>query len=194
MRSCFALLFMVVSSAAAQSPIEYSAATKVWLLHTESSAYAMGVNARGELQNLYWGGPIWRIADIPAAQAPRELSSFDPSESLMNEEFAGWGSTRYPEPAVKITRAGAGRDLVLHYVSHTIEGDDLRIVMKDIQDDIFVTLSYHVYAGGRHHPQVSHAGEQVEAGAACGEPAVGHLVHASRGWLSRIIRDGALGV
>lgn len=49
------------------------------------------------------------------------------------------------EPALKITREDGNRDLVLKYVSHKIEGDDLDIVMKDINDAIEVTLHYHVY-------------------------------------------------
>ena len=130
---------------AAQSPIEYSAAKKIWLLRTDSSTCAIGVNQRGELQNLYWGAPLWRTDDIPQANGGRELSSFDPAQSLIDEEFPGWGGTRYLEPSVKITRADGGRDLVLHYASHTIEGDTLKIVLKDIKDDIFVTLSYKVY-------------------------------------------------
>ncbi|HVW87737.1 MAG TPA: alpha-galactosidase [Bryobacteraceae bacterium] len=138
-------VFLAVPAMLAQSPIEFLSAKKVWVLHTDSSAYALGVNPRGELQNLYWAGPLWRAEDIPAASGGRDLSSFDPAQSLINEEFVGWGGTRYLDPSVKITRAGGGRDLVLHYVSHSIAGNDLKIVMKDIKDDIFVTLNYHVY-------------------------------------------------
>ncbi|MBS1874906.1 MAG: alpha-galactosidase [Acidobacteria bacterium] len=141
-KSVIALLFAAVLSA---QSIEYSAGRKTWLLKTASNAYALGVNQRGELQNLYWGGPLWRFDDIHAAQAGPEWSSFDPSQSQTNEEFLGWGGTRYLEPSVKITRANGVRDLVLHYVSHKIDGNQLDIVMKDINDDIFVTLNYLVY-------------------------------------------------
>jgi len=140
------LLFALTSILPAQSPIEYSAAKKLWVLRTDSSAAAIGVNPRGELQNLYWGGPLWRTDDLPGATGGRELSSFDPSQSLENEEYVGWGGTRYFEPSVKIARADGGRELVLHYASHSIDGDTLKIVIKDIQDDIFVTLTYQVYA------------------------------------------------
>ncbi len=146
MRLSCLLPFLFTPLLFGQSHIEYSAAKKIWLLHTESSAYAVGVNPRGELENLYWGGPLWRQDDVPAATGGRELSSFDPPQSVINEEFEGWGGTRYLEPAVKITRADGGRDLVLHYASHTIQGDDLKIVLKDLKDDLFVTLNYHVYA------------------------------------------------
>jgi alpha-galactosidase len=140
------LLLITAALLPAQTPVEYSPAKKLWILRTDSSAMALGVNPRGELQNLYWGGPLWRSDDIAAATGGRELSSFDPAQSLINEEYPGWGGTRYFEPSVKITRADGGRELVLHYASHAIDGDSLKIVLKDIKDDIFVTLSYKVYA------------------------------------------------
>jgi alpha-galactosidase len=145
MRLALFLPFLAVSLLPAQSPVEYSPATKVWVLHTDSSAYALGVNQRGELQHLYWGGPLWRAEDIAAAQAGRDADSFDPAQSLINEEFLGWGGTRYMEPSVKIARADGDRDLVLHYASHSIDGDTMKIVLKDVKDDIFVTLDYKVY-------------------------------------------------
>ena len=81
MRYPSCLLLLLAGTLAAQS-IDYSAARKTWILKTDSSAYAIGVNQRGELQNLYWGGPLWRSDDIGAAQAGPEWSSFDPSQSL----------------------------------------------------------------------------------------------------------------
>ncbi len=125
--------------------IEYSDQKHLWLLHTNSSAYAIGVNPRGEVQNLYWQGPLWRMEDIAPAQGGRELSSFDPAQSLINEEYEGWGGARYLEPAIKLTRADGVRDMVLHYASHKIEGNTLTITTKDVNDDLFVMLQYTVY-------------------------------------------------
>jgi alpha-galactosidase len=64
---------------------------------------------------------------------------------IENEEFPGWGGPRYYEPALKITRENGDRDLVLKYASHHIQGNDLDITLKDIRDDIQVTLHYTVY-------------------------------------------------
>jgi alpha-galactosidase len=139
------VLLALAATLPAQPPVEYSAAKKIWLLRTDSSTLALGVNPRGELENLYWGAPLWRTDDIAPATGGRELSSFDPAQSLINEEYLGWGGTRYSEPSVKITRADGVRDLVLHYSSHAIEADTLKITLKDIKDDIFVNLNYKVY-------------------------------------------------
>ena len=140
-----ALLFTFTTALLAQT-IQYSDARKVWLITTRHSSYAMGADAQGELQHLYWGGPLWRIEDVPQAVEQHEISSFDPHQMYENEEFPGWGGPRYYEPALKITRADGDRDLVLHYVSHQVRSDDLDVTLKDIRDDIQVVLHYHADA------------------------------------------------
>ena len=138
------LIFLGAVMMPAQS-IQYSEARKVWLLTTRQNSYAMGVGHDGALRNLYWGAPLWRIEDIAAPAERRDISSFDPRQMLENEEYPGWGGTRYYEPALKITRADGDRDLVLQYVSHRIHGDELDIALKDIRDPVEVTLHYRVY-------------------------------------------------
>ena len=92
MRTC--LLFLVAAAALAQ-PVQFDASRKVWLLTTSQSSYAMGVSPDGSLLHLYWGAPLWRIGDLPAATLRRDISSFDPHQMLDNEEFPGWGGPRY---------------------------------------------------------------------------------------------------
>jgi alpha-galactosidase len=125
--------------------IQYAEARKVWLITTRDSSYAMGVGPDGALRNLYWGAPLWRLEDLPAAAARIDISSFDPRQMLENEEFPGWGGTRYYEPALKIAREDGDRDLVLRYVSHRIQDDSLEITLRDINDPIEVVLHYRVY-------------------------------------------------
>ena len=144
MHRASALLLLSVFAVSAQS-IQYSEARKTWLLTTRQSSYAMGLGADGALRHLYWGAPLWRMDDLAAPPARRDISSFDPRQMLEAEEFPGWGGARYYEPAVKITRENGVRDLVLRYASHRIEGDQLDIVLKDVQDPIEVTLHYHLY-------------------------------------------------
>jgi len=78
--------------------------------------------------------------------SPADISSFDPRQVLENEEFPGWGGPRYYEPALKISRYDGDRDLVLRYASPRISGNSVDIELKDVRDDIRVTLHYHVYA------------------------------------------------
>jgi len=137
-----ALLLLTVSLAMSAQAIRFDETRKVWLFTTKQSSYAIGVSPDGQLQHLYWGGPLWRIEDVPAAAAREDISSFDPRQMIENEEFPGWGGPRYYEPALKITRADGNRDLVLHYVSQRLDGDDLYVTLKDIKDEIEVTLRY----------------------------------------------------
>jgi alpha-galactosidase len=141
-------LFLISSIAPtrlyAQS-IQFVESRKIWLLTTRESSYALGVSPNGALQHLYWGGPLWRAEELPATSTRRDLSSFDPHQMLENEEFPGWGGPRYYEPALKIAREDGDRDLVLRYVSHKIQPDNLDVTLKDIRDDIQVTLHYRLY-------------------------------------------------
>ena len=139
-------LFLSAMAVVSAQSIQYDEGRKIWLLNTKVSSYAMGVSPEGELQHLYWGGPLWRIADVPPAKTKEDISSFDPHEMLEAEEFPGWGGKRFYETDLKITRADGNRDLVLHYQAHKTDGDTLAITLKDIKDDIEAVLEYHVYA------------------------------------------------
>jgi alpha-galactosidase len=138
------LLPFVAPSLFAQA-VQYDEARKIWLLTTRQSSYAMGVDANGSLQNLYWGAPLWRLQDLPAVPRRRELSSFDPAEMLSTDEFPAWGGARYFETALKITRENGDRDAVLRYQSHRNLADGVDIELQDIKDQIGVTLRYRIF-------------------------------------------------
>ena len=104
--------------------------------------YAFGVNAHGELQQLYWGGRLGGMDQIPQAIPAREWASFDSSYSNTPQEYAGWGAGLFVEPALKVTFSDGNRDLVLHYASHEVTSDGFKIVLKDIKRQVFVTLHY----------------------------------------------------
>ena len=106
-RLIFVMLLALCTSA---QSIRYDAGRHVWLLTTDTSSCAMGLSPEHELQHLYWGGPLWRVEDVPAAERKRDISSFDPHQMLENEEYPGWGGPRFDEPALKIMRADGDRD------------------------------------------------------------------------------------
>jgi alpha-galactosidase len=125
-------------------PITYNEANKTFRIDAANVTYAFGINERSELQPLYWGERIAATDPLPAARVLPEAASFDGSTSVTPQEFAGWGAGLYVEPALKITFPDGNRDLVLHYVSHKIEGPVLTVIVKDISRDVFVTLRYEV--------------------------------------------------
>src|SRR5690348_13077948 len=75
--------------------------------------YVFGVNERGELQALYWGGKLAASDKVAAAHSLPEMASFDPPSTTTPQEYAAWGSALYTEPALKITFADGNRDLIL---------------------------------------------------------------------------------
>ncbi|HUB52818.1 MAG TPA: alpha-galactosidase [Terracidiphilus sp.] len=122
--------------------VSFDQSQQVFRLDAGNTTYAFGVNARGELQQMYWGGRLAASDTFSQPVAAREWASFDDSYSNTPQEYAGWGAGLFVEPALKITFADGNRDLVLHYESHTIKADGVDVVLKDIERPIYVTLHY----------------------------------------------------
>jgi alpha-galactosidase len=128
----------------AKAVIGYNSQTHVFRIDAARTTYAFGVNERGELQSLYWGGRLGDGDAIAEAHSVAEHASFDLSTSTTPQEFAGWGAGLFVEPALKVTFPDGNRDLVLHYVSHTMDGNTLRVVLKDISREVLVELKYEI--------------------------------------------------
>jgi len=135
------------TSVLGQDPVRFLADKKLWVLDTNDTSYVFGINERNQPQHVYWGKKLWRDADLAAVHSSGEWASFDGVASTTPGEYAGWGSNMYTEPCLKVTLADGSRDLVLGYLRHEIHQDTLRVVTKDIQYDLIVTLYYRVYAG-----------------------------------------------
>src|SRR3984957_5847710 len=124
------------------SAATYQEAQKVFRLDGGNVTYAFGVNKRGELQQLYWGGRLAARDAIGPAVVARDWASFDSSYSNTPQEYAGWGSGLFVEPGLKVTFSDGNRDLELRYDHHEIKADGLNVVLKDIKRQVFVTLHY----------------------------------------------------
>jgi alpha-galactosidase len=144
----FCSLTVVVQTASAQyAPPAAAPAPSgpVFRLDGGNMTYAFGVNERGELQQLYWGGKLAATDAIPPARSKPEWASFDSPYTNTPQEYAGWGAGLFMEPALKITFADGNRDLVLHYVSNSKPDEHSQeIVLKDISRAITVTLHYKI--------------------------------------------------
>jgi alpha-galactosidase len=127
----------------AQAPV-FDNDARTFRLDGGNVSYVFGVNPRGELQQLYWGGRLAATDLFPQAVPMREAASFDTSYTTTPEEYAGWGDGLYVEPALKITFSDGNRDLVLHYESHKVTPHGFDVVLKDIKASIFVILHYSI--------------------------------------------------
>ncbi len=143
--SLVCLLASTATPLTAANGIRYLATQKTWVIDTDNTTYAVGVNERGELQDLYWGAKLTRPEDLGTPHSSPGRASFDTSETNTNGEYPGWGGVFYAEPCLKLTRADGDRDLVLHYLDYKIDGTNLQLRAKDIRDNIVVTLLYRAY-------------------------------------------------
>ena len=137
-----AVLLSLVPFAPAQAMVRFDPGTKIFRMDAGTATYVFGVNQRGELQQLYWGGRLGARDGFAQARPMPELASFDGSYTNTPQEYAGWGAGLFNEPALKVTFADGNRDLVLHYESQTELAHGFDVVLKDISRPIFVTLHY----------------------------------------------------
>ena len=100
-----AMLLAAVCAVAQSTPLHFDAATRVFRLDGGNVSYVFGVNPRGELQQLYWGGRLGANDSFPKAEPRPGWASFDSSYSTTPQEYAGWGAGLFVEPALKVTFA-----------------------------------------------------------------------------------------
>lgn len=124
--------------------IRYDAQRHTFRIDGGGVTYAFGVNERGELQSIYWGGELGASDTFSTPHSLPPLSSFDPSINDTPAEYVGWGGGLDAVPDLKITYPDGNRDLVLHYVSHEIKGSNLTVTLKDISRAVYVVLSYKI--------------------------------------------------
>jgi len=140
----YAILLLAASLvvSAQRRAVTFDKAARVFRLDGGGVSYIFGVNPRGELQQLYWGGRLAVTDQFLQAEPAREWASFDSSYTTTPQEYAGWGAGLFVEPALKGTFADGNRDLVLHYDSHEMTENGVDVVLKDIKRSVFVTLHY----------------------------------------------------
>ncbi|MGA7525488.1 MAG: alpha-galactosidase [Acidobacteriaceae bacterium] len=141
---CFILWSGAIPLTAQEAPVRYDGQAHVFRIDGAGMSYAFGVNEKGELQSIYWGQKLGPQDAFPAPHSRPGWASFDLPVNTTPQEFVGWGGGLYVEPDLKITYPDGNRDLVLHYVSHAIDGNTLTIVMKDITREVYVSLAYRV--------------------------------------------------
>jgi alpha-galactosidase len=119
--------------------------SQVFRLDGGNSTYAFGVNERGELQPLHWGGRLGAHDTIAPPHSMPEMASFDSPYTTTPQEYASWGAGLFTEPALKVTFADGNRDLALHFVSGKPNGAvAFEILLKDVSREIYVTLHYSI--------------------------------------------------
>lgn len=125
--------------------IEVSESKDVFLLSTNSTSYAFGVDDQGLLRHLYWGRKLTSVADLEMPPLT-EVSTNDPVFEITREEFPVHGGLRYKEHCLKVIFADGTRELVYQYCGYDVtqseEQEELILHLKDEHYAFYVDLHY----------------------------------------------------
>lgn len=118
----------------------------LFVLETESTAYAFGVNAAGLLTHSYWGVRFPYLQDYPAPASPGAWGPFNNPSHLTPEEYPGYEDLKYTDPCLKCVFADGVRDVSPRFQSFETDGETLHIHLRDPHYPLLITLHYRVIA------------------------------------------------
>jgi alpha-galactosidase len=124
----------------------FHALSNLWVLETQNSGYAFGLNEAGLIAHSYWGKRLAYPTDYPPPPSPSAWASFNGAAHLTPEEYPGYGGTKYVEPCLKVAFADGVRDVVLRFISADVleQGDPQLLHLEDTYYPLRVTLHYRV--------------------------------------------------
>jgi len=124
--------------------IQYHENQKMWILKTNKSEYGMGIDNKGSIVNLYWGGSQLTSDDYLDVNRDYEHPGAG-AMSPYKDEIMPWGGYRFAEPGIKVTFSDHIRDVKLVYHHFEIKSDnELIIYLKDELKPLNVKLHYRV--------------------------------------------------
>ena len=85
----------------------------LWILETNRTGYAFGLNRDGLLTHCYWGARLPDPADYPAPAEPLGWASFNNPAHLAQEEYPGYEEMKFADPCLMVTFADGVRGTVL---------------------------------------------------------------------------------
>jgi alpha-galactosidase len=137
----FFLLTLLISQSFAQE--------KIIPIESERTATAIRVDADGRLGIVYFGTRLKNAEEYRYVAGMQRRG--DDYSGILNSAYTPSGSRNLVEPAIQVTHANGNTSLDLQYVSHQTEKSDnnvstTRILLKDPQYALEVTLFYKVYA------------------------------------------------
>jgi alpha-galactosidase len=124
------------------------ATDKQWVLETQTTGYALGLNDAGLLVHRYWGARLKTPDDYPAAPNPGIWGAFNNPAHRTPEEYPGYEDIKFIDPCIKVVFADGVRDVVLRFFSaevHSGTTPELRIHLRDTVYPFQVTLHYRVH-------------------------------------------------
>ncbi len=116
-----------------------------WVLETQNTGYALGLNQAGMLVHRYWGARLPALSDYPAAADSIGWASFNGPGQVLREEYPGHGGVKYIDPCLKVAFADGVRDVVLGFDRADVHAHELAIHLRDDHYPLRLTLHYRVH-------------------------------------------------
>jgi alpha-galactosidase len=116
-----------------------------WIIETDHTAYALGLDPEGRLVNFYWGERLNQLADYPSEVFLAGWASFSDFGHLAREEYPANSGLKYIEPCFKASYADGVRDTVLKFEKAEQDGETLRIFLRDELEGLQIVLCYRVH-------------------------------------------------
>ncbi len=125
-------------------PILYDEAARAFLLQGKNSTYAIQISKKDTVCQMHWGEKLEDVSELPTLYDMARRMTFKELKVEEDDfqEYRGFGGFSFIEPALKVTFADGTRNLFLKYQSHEIDGENLRIITRDPQYALEVTLCY----------------------------------------------------
>jgi alpha-galactosidase len=120
--------------------------SNLWIIETDHTAYALGLDPDGRLVNCYWGERLLSPADYPIPTVRYGWASFNDAGHLAREEYPAESGLKYIEPCFKALYADGVRDTVLRFEKAEQVQDELRIHLRDDHEHLQFILHYRVHA------------------------------------------------
>ena len=128
--------------------IQYFEKERIFMLNGKKSTYAFEIQESGAICNLFWGGRINDVIDLPTSEELIRHISTGPFSQVNiddRQEYRPFGGKSVTDPALKVTFKDGTRNVFLNYVSHKIDKNTLSVTAKDPKYPIEVTLVYRLF-------------------------------------------------
>jgi alpha-galactosidase len=117
-----------------------------WILLTNHTAYAFGLNQAGRLVHTWWGPQLGEPSDYPIPPVSEGWASFNHPEQVEPLEYPAYAGMAFVEPCLKVTFADRVRDAVLQFTgAEAIAEEELVVHLRDAFYPLEVELHYRVY-------------------------------------------------
>jgi alpha-galactosidase len=123
----------------------FSETSRLWLLHTPATSYALRLDADDTPRHLHWGPPLTLVqAEQLGAERPLLVTSFE-GTAIGGAELPTGDGPSFGVPSLQVRFADGTQAVEWRYAEHRIDGGELHIVLRDRHYPLECVLHYRVH-------------------------------------------------